>query len=404
MQIVKVLGGMKGAAMKIGQVLSFLDVGLVPEEYREQFQAELAKLRDAAPTVAFEQMRVVMEEELGEPLERVFAELDPEPLAAASIGQVYRARLEDGRPVAVKVQYPGIAGAVEADMQNLGLILRLVRRITPQLDVKAVGDEIRERITEELDYELEAQNHRSMARLYRGHPFIVIPPVVTSVSSQRVLVTELLEGTGFEVLRKEPAEERNRIGEVIFRFYFGSMYRHGRFSGDPHPGNMMRLADGRIAFLDFGLFKTLQAPAVELELACQRAAAEGDAGELHRLFAEAGFLPRPEKLAPEPLLAYVDDAISWYTKDAEVEITPELVNRTAIESSDPRSSHFQAMRHQDINPEHVIGRRLELLTLAVLGQLGARNNWHRIAREWMYGEEPVTELGRQEAAFFGSRS
>ena len=170
-------------------------------------------------------------------------------------------------------------------MRNLGLILRLVRRITPQLDVKAVGDEIRERITDELDYELEAQNHRSMARLYRGHPFIVIPPVVTSVSSQRVLVTELLEGTGFEVLRKEPAEERNRIGEVIFRFYFGSMYRQGRFSGDPHPGNMMRLADGRIAFLDFGLFKTLQAPAVELELACQRAAAEGDAGELHRLFA-----------------------------------------------------------------------------------------------------------------------
>jgi predicted unusual protein kinase regulating ubiquinone biosynthesis (AarF/ABC1/UbiB family) len=402
MQIVKVLGGMKGAAMKIGQVLSFVDVGLVPEEYREQFQAELAKLRDAAPTVSLDRMRGVIETEIGEPIERAFAEFDPEPIAAASIGQVYRARLEDGQPVAVKVQYPGIAAAVEADMQNLGLILRLVRRITPQADVKAVGEEIKERVIEELDYELEAQNQRTMARLYRNHPFIVIPSVVRSLSTERVLVTELVEGTGFEALRKEGEAERNRIGEIVFRFYFGSMYRHRRFSGDPHPGNMMRMADGRVAFIDFGLFKTLEPAAVALELACQRAATEGDASELHRLFASAGFLPQPERLAPEPLMAYVIDAISWYTRDEEVEITPELVGHIAIQSSDPRSSHFEAMRHQDINPEHVIGRRLELLMLAVLGQLGATNNWHRIAREWMYGDPPVTELGRQETEFFGA--
>jgi predicted unusual protein kinase regulating ubiquinone biosynthesis (AarF/ABC1/UbiB family) len=401
MQIVKVLGGMKGAAMKIGQVLSFMDVGLVPEEYREQFQAELAKLRDSAPTVPFDRMQEVIEGDLGEPVESAFAEFDSQPIAAASIGQVYRARLEDGQAVAVKVQYPGIAEAVEADMQNLGMILRLARRITPQADMKAVGDEIKERVIEELDYQLEAQNQRTMARLYRNHPFIVIPRVIGSLSGERVLVTELVEGTGFETLRREPDEERNRIGEIVFRFYFGSMYRHRRFSGDPHPGNMMRLADGRVAFLDFGLFKTLRPAAVALELACQRAASEGDAEELHRLFASGGFLPQPEKLKPQALLAYVEDAISWYTRDEEIAIDQDFVGRVAIQSSDPRSTHFDAMRHQDINPEHVMGRRLELLMLAVLGQLEATNNWHRIAREWMYGDAPVTELGRLESEYFG---
>jgi hypothetical protein len=181
------------------------------------------------------------------------------------------------------------------------------------------------------------------------------------------------------------------------------MYRHRRFSGDPHPGNMMRLADGRIAFLDFGLFKSIDAEVAELELACARAICEGDAAELHRLFARGGFLPEPEKLDPEKLLAYARDATWWYaTADEELELTPEIVAKAAIEAGDPRSSHFETVRHQDINPEHLIGRRLELLTLAVLGDLRARNNWHRIAREWIYGDPPVTELGRREAEFLGA--
>ena len=399
-QIVKVLGGMKGAAMKVGQVLSFFDVGLVAEQYREEFQRELAKLRDSAPTVGFNEMRTVIESELGGTLDRFFADFDAEPVAAASIGQVYRARLPDGRDVAVKVQYPGVADAVRADMQNLGVLLRLVRGIAPQLDVKALAEEIRIRVVDELDYELEASNQRSVARIYRGHPFILVPDVVTSVSRERVIVTEYVDGDGFERLRQEPDHERNRIGEIVFRFYFGSMYRHRRFSGDPHPGNMLRLADGRVAFLDFGLFKTLSRDAVELELACQRAVTEGDAAELRRLLALGGFLPDPAQVEPERLLAYVADGIGWYTlADEELELTPELVAKAALETSDPRSSHFQTVRHQNINPEHLIGRRLELLTLAVLGDLRTRNNWHRIAREWMYGDPPVTELGRQEAAF-----
>src|SRR4051794_16656419 len=173
-QIVAALGTMKGAAMKLGQVMSFLDVGLVPEEHREEFQRKLGALRDAAPKVRFSDMRKVIEAELEAPLKESFAVFDEQPVAAASIGQVYRARLrDDDRLVAVKVQYPRVAEAVRADMQNLGMILRLMKRIAPGLDVRATADEIRSRIHEELDYELEASNQRSMARIFRGHPFIV---------------------------------------------------------------------------------------------------------------------------------------------------------------------------------------------------------------------------------------
>jgi predicted unusual protein kinase regulating ubiquinone biosynthesis (AarF/ABC1/UbiB family) len=401
-QIVAVLGTMKGAAMKLGQVMSFLDVGLVPEEHREEFQAELAKLRDAAPTVSFKQMRKVIEEDLEDDLAEVFSEFDEEPIAAASIGQVYRARLaRDGREVAVKVQYPGVAGAVRADMQNLDMIMRLLKRMTPGLDVKAVTKEIRERIEEELDYELEAQNQRALARIFKGHPFIVVPEVLSGLSRERVLVSDYVTGVGFETLKEGTQAERDRLGEIVFRFFLGCLYRHHQFSGDPHPGNFLLLGDGRVAFLDFGLFKRMDAAAVELELACQRAVVEEDPATLHRLLAESGFLPEPERVDPESLLEFIRDAIWWYTTaDRVVELTPQIATKVMIESSDPRSSHFREMRHQDMRPEHLFGRRMEMLTLAVLSQLRARANWHRIAREWMYGDEPVTELGREETDFY----
>ena len=401
-QIVAALGTMKGAAMKLGQVMSFLDVGLVPEEHREEFQRELSKLRDAAPIVSFKQMKHVIEDDLEEKIADVFAEFDEEPVAAASIGQVYRATLkESGREVAVKVQYPGVAAAVRADMQNLGMIMRLLKRMTPSLDVKGVTAEIRDRIAEELDYELEAQNQRSLARIFKGHPFIVVPEVVSDLSREHVLVTDFVRGVGFEQLKEYPQAERDRIGEIVFRFFLGCLYRHRQFSGDPHPGNFMLLDDGRVAFLDFGLFKRLDREPVELELACQRAVVEGDAQTLHRLLAESSFLPEPERVDPDHLLAFIEDAIWWYTTaDEAVQLKPEIATEVMIESSDPRSSHFREMRHQTIQPEHLFGRRMEMLTLAVLSQLRACNNWHRIAREWMYGDAPVTELGREEAEFY----
>jgi predicted unusual protein kinase regulating ubiquinone biosynthesis (AarF/ABC1/UbiB family) len=402
-QIVAVLGTMKGAAMKLGQVMSFLDMGIVAEEHREEFQHELAKLRDAAPTVSFKQMKRVIEEDLEERISDVFATFEEEPIAAASIGQVYRATLKDGgREVAVKVQYPGVAGAVRADMQNLDMIMRLLKRMTPGMDVKAIAEEIKERIVEELDYELEAQNQRSLARIFAGHPFIVVPEVISSLSRERVMVSEFVAGVGFEDLKGRSQAERDRIGEIVFRFFLGCLYRHRQFSGDPHPGNFLLLDDGRIAFLDFGLFKRLDPAPVELELSCQRAVAEGDAARLHAILAGSGFLPEPDRVDPDQLLAFIRDAIWWYTTaDEPVQLTPEIATQVMIESSDPRSSHFRQMRHQDMRPEHLFGRRMEMLTLAVLSQLRARANWHRIAREWMYNDDPVTELGREEAEFYG---
>jgi hypothetical protein len=215
-------------------------------------------------------------------------------------------------------------------------------------------------------------------------------------------VSEFVEGMGFEELKRRSQAVRDRIGEIVFRFFVGCLYRHRQFSGDPHPGNFLLLADGRVAFLDFGLFKRMEPEPVELELACQRAVVEGDAKTLHSLLAESGFLPEPERVDPDHLLAFIEDAIWWYTTaDEPVALTPEIATNVMIESSDPRSSHFREMRHQDMRPEHLFGRRMEMLTLAVLSQLRARANWHRIAREWMYGDEPVTELGRQEAEFYG---
>jgi predicted unusual protein kinase regulating ubiquinone biosynthesis (AarF/ABC1/UbiB family) len=402
-QIVAVLGTMKGAAMKLGQVMSFLDVGLVPEEYRDEFQRKLAELRDSAPKVSFKEMRKVMESEFDDPLDEVFDEFDTEPIAAASIGQVYHARLHDGREVAVKVQYPGVASAVRADLKNLGMIMRLLSRMAPELDVQAITQEIRLRIDEELDYELEASNQRSMARIFRGHPFVFVPDVVGSLSHERVLVTEFVRGTGFEQLKGYPAEQRNRIAEIVFRFYFSCMYVHHQFSGDPHPGNFMLLGDGRVAFLDFGLYKRLPADVAEHELEIARLGINRQGEQLIDYLHAGGFLDDPESTTPEQILRQFDDVTWWYTRDGVVELTPEIATQVVVDMSDPRSRHYAQMRHENLPPDHLFGRRTETLTLAVMSQLHATGNWHRIAREWIFSDEPVTELGVAEAAFYSTR-
>ncbi len=402
-RLVTALGTMKGAAMKVGQVLSFLDVGFVPEEHREAFQRKLAALRDAAPTVRFADMRRVLEEELEGPLDEHFARFDPEPVAAASIGQVYRARLHDGREVAVKVQYPGVAAAVRADLQNLGVLLRLARTLAPGLDPQAIGGEVRERITDELDYESEAQHGRALARLYRGHPSIAVPEVVTALSRERVLVTEWLDGVGFATMQGLGQAERDRIGETVFRFYFGCMYRHHQFSGDPHPGNCLLLADGRVGFLDFGLFKHIDDRTAEFELETIRLTAEGRAEELRDHLHAGGLIGDVEDWTPEAVLEQAQTYTWWYLEDREVALSPDDAADVVAAITDPRSTFFANARHESLPPQHLFGRRTETLTLAVLGQLRARANWHAIAREWLYGDAPRTELGRGEAAFWGAR-
>ena len=194
-KMVGALGQMKGAAMKLGQFASFIDTEFIPEEYREIYQEQLAKLRTDAPAMPWEKVEKVLDEEYdGEPVSELFADFETEAFAAASIGQVHRAELIDGRQVAVKIQYPGIAEALDADLRNAGTIVRLARALAPGLDAKAIAAEIRERVMEELDYEYEAQNQRTFSRAYRDHPFIYVPEVITRLSRRRVLVTELVEG------------------------------------------------------------------------------------------------------------------------------------------------------------------------------------------------------------------
>src|SRR3954470_14989916 len=327
-QIVDVLGQMKGAAMKVGQVASFIDLSGLPSEAQDKFQAKLAELRDSAPRVSFKEMRKAIAAHYGEPLREVFAEFEEEPLAAASIGQVYRARLHDGRRVAVKVQYPGVAQAVRADLQNLGLLLRAAKRMAPGLDPKAMAREIRERMTEELDYEHEAQQQRAFARAWRGHPFVVIPDVVTSLSRERVLVSEWIDGIGFDEVKRLPQGERDRFGEILFRFFFGSLYRMGHFSGDPHPGNYLLMPDDRVAFMDFGMTKRIAAEQIEREAGVIRAGLEGDAAALHARLVEMGFYAADDAdVDPERLLAHMQALQTFYAVDREFQITREYVSR-----------------------------------------------------------------------------
>jgi predicted unusual protein kinase regulating ubiquinone biosynthesis (AarF/ABC1/UbiB family) len=399
-QIFEVLGQMKGAAMKVGQVASFVDTGAFPPEFQDRIQAKLAELREAAPHVPFERMRKVVEDDLGEPLEGTFAEFGEEAVAAASIGQVYRARLHDGRDVAVKVQYPGVAQAVRADLQNLGLIMRVAKRIAPGMDAKAMTREIRERLTDELDYEHEAQQHRAFARSWRGHPFIFVPPVVTQVCSEHVLVSEWVDGEGFEEVKAMDRATRDRFGEIVFRFFFGSLYRNGHFSGDPHPGNYRLMADGRVAFMDFGMTKRVARADLDAEVAAVRAAMDGDAAELHgRLGAMGFFDPSDDKVTPEAVFDHFHDVTAWYIEDREVTVTRDLVARVLIDFGDPRSRHWQLMRRETMPPQAMLARRMEALTLGVLGQLEATANWHLIAREWLFDDPPSTELGELERPF-----
>jgi predicted unusual protein kinase regulating ubiquinone biosynthesis (AarF/ABC1/UbiB family) len=405
MKMVGALGQMKGAAMKLGQFASFIDTEFIPEDYREVYQEQLAKLRTDAPAMPWEKVEKVLAEEYdGEPLSEYFAEIEEEAFAAASIGQVHRAELLDGRQVAVKIQYPGIAEALDADLRNAGTIVRLARAIAPGLDAKAIAEELRERVMEELDYEYEAQNQRSFARAYREHPFIYVPEVMTRLSRRRVLVTELVQGMGFEEIKELPPEERSRFGEIVFRGSFGSIYHLQHFNADPHPGNYILMEDGRVAFLDFGMTKKLDREQILLEQRAFDAASRNEPEAFRQALHDLGFVKKPSKLDAERLLEHLRVVGGWFvTEDRELEITPRRVMKIIEATNDPRSEYFDLMRRESLPADELMGRRMEIGVVAVLGQLRAKRNWHRIAREWVYADPPATELGELEWDYFEER-
>jgi predicted unusual protein kinase regulating ubiquinone biosynthesis (AarF/ABC1/UbiB family) len=402
-RMVATLGRMKGAAMKIGQLASFIDTEFLPPEYRELYQEHLAQLRTQAPTMPWSQVRKVLDEEWEEPCEELFEQIEHEAAAAASIGQVHRALLPDGRKVAVKIQYPGVAEAIAADMQNAGLILRMAKALAPGLDAKAAAEELKERVMEELDYELEAQNQRSFARGYRGHPFIHVPDVVTRLSTQRVLVSEWVDGAGFEEVKQLPQEQRDRFGEIVYRFCFGSIFHLQHFNADAHPGNYLLMADGRVAFLDFGMTKHLDKDQIELEITALDAIFDGDPERLRVALHDLGFLNNPQKVDAEQLMEHVKTVGGWYMEDREVTVDSRRVMDAIAAVSDPRSEFYRLMRRENLPANELMGRRMESGVLAVLGQLEATRNWYRIGREWWFADPPATPLGEQEWAYFESR-
>jgi predicted unusual protein kinase regulating ubiquinone biosynthesis (AarF/ABC1/UbiB family) len=377
----------------------------LPDEYRELYQEKLGALRTSAPPMPWEKVRKVLDREYDEPYEELFERIEPDAMAAASIGQVHRGLLHDGREVAVKIQYPGIDAAIRADLSNAGMILRLSKALAPGLDAKAVAAELRERVLEELDYEHEAQNQRSFARAYRGHPFICVPDVITRLSRSRVLVTELVEGMNFDQVKGLEQEQRNRFAEIVFRFYLGSIYQLNHFNADAHPGNYVLLENGKVAFLDFGMTKRLDPEQIRLEEEVVQARLDHDPERLREKLHELGFLRNPKRIDAERLMAHVDAVGGWYlVQDEELQITPEYVMSVISAISDPRSDFYALMRRENVPANELMGRRMEVGVLAVLGQLRAKRNWHRIAREWWFGDEPQTELGKQEHDFWSRRS
>jgi len=254
-----VLGTLRGLAAKVGQMAGYID-GLIPEEHRDAYQRSMKTLLSAAPTSPPEAIRRRVEEELGAPIDRLFAEWGEAPIASASIGQVHRAQMFDGREVAVKVQHPGIVEAVESDLKNAGLVQGAVSMMGPRkLESKRMLEEIRARFREELDYTLEAERQAAFARLHKGDPTIVIPEVILDRTARGVLTTDFVRGAPLDEAAAAPEEERERWCRTLWRFVYKGTVVGGMFNADPHPGNYFFQPDGRVAFIDFGCVQPIHA-------------------------------------------------------------------------------------------------------------------------------------------------
>src|SRR5438067_5356337 len=298
--------------MKVGQILSFVHTSAVLEgQYGEVYRAAFASLQADAEPMEPVLVAAVIESELGRPPEELFAEFSPEPIAAASIGQVHPARLHDGTEVAVKVQYPGVADAMRDDLANTQLLLtfvKIAKGVVPQyrnFDVRAVADEIAERMGEEIDYTTELANQMEFAEHYRGHPFARVPEVFPELSSDRVLTMEMVHGRRWAAIGDVDQELLDRWGEAIHRFWFGSIARFGMFNADPHPGNYLFHDDGTVTFLDFGCVKRLSPVAQRGFWDMPAAAIDNDAERLLRVFAEQGFIRADDPPPAEELLAWL---------------------------------------------------------------------------------------------------
>jgi predicted unusual protein kinase regulating ubiquinone biosynthesis (AarF/ABC1/UbiB family) len=405
----EVLGDMKGAVMKVGQILSFVDVGgVLPAAQRDLFQGTLAQLQRDVPPLAPDEIAGVIQAELGGRPEEIFAFFSPRPVAAASIGQVHAARLADGTELAVKVQYPGVSEAVRTDLANTNLLasviktgLALVGPQAPRLDPKVIMEELRDRVTEELDYRFEAASQQEFHRLYDGHPFIHIPAVYPEFSTGRVLATGYVHGMRWSAATAAADATRSRWGEAIFRFVFSSLHQHGLFNADPHPGNYLFHEDGTVTFLDFGCVKRFSSERVSVMSALVDAALACDAQGVLKAFISVGLLTEDaaEGLDPDRLLEYYRAALRDRWDTQPFTYTPESVAEIVIGTYQPLGPWGDIVGRLQMPKDLLFLNRITFGASSVLGHLYATADWKSIDREIRHDGPPATELGRLEAAW-----
>ncbi|GAA3881027.1 ABC1 kinase family protein [Streptomyces sp. NPDC002387] len=396
-QLFKVLGELKGGAMKFGQALSVFESAL-PEEVAGPYRAALTKLQEAAPPMPTRTVHGVLKERLGDDWHELFLEFEDKPAAAASIGQVHRAVWHDGREVAVKVQYPGAGDALLSDLSQLSRFARLLGPLIPGMDIKPLIAELRDRVSEELDYGLEAQAQQAHAEEFAGDPDVMVPAVVHQCD--QVLVTEWVEGIPLsEVISDGTQEQRDRAGQLLARFLFSGPARTGLLHADPHPGNF-RLLPGsgdstqkeqwRLGVLDFGTVDRLPGGLPAPIGGSLRMTLEGDAQSVYELLCEEGFVKESIELDPDAVLDYLLPIIEPAQAD-EFTFTRGWMRSQAARIADPRSPAYQLGKRLNLPPAYLLIHRVTLSTIGVLCQLGATVRLRDELEEWLPGFLPEEE-------------
>jgi predicted unusual protein kinase regulating ubiquinone biosynthesis (AarF/ABC1/UbiB family) len=395
-QLFSVLGQLKGGAMKFGQALSVFEAAM-PEEMAGPYRQALTKLQEAAPPMPVASMHRVLTEQLGPDWRDRFAEFDDSPAAAASIGQVHRAvwKLPPARkggklrtlPVAVKVQYPGAGDALLADLKQLSRVAGMFRIIQPGMDIKPLLAELRERITEELDYAMEADAQRAFATAYADDPEIFVPRVVAS--SERVLVTEWVDGTPLaKVISDGTTAERDEAGRLMATLHFSAPTRAGLLHADPHPGNFRMLADGRLGVIDFGAVARLPDGHPEPIGRLVRLALDGDAQGVADGLRGEGFIKPDDEIDAQAVLDFLRPMIEPVAVD-EFRFTRAWLRGEAVRLSSPKSPAFQLSRKLNLPPSYLLIHRVTLGSIGVLCQLEAQAPYRGIVQKWLPGFAPI---------------